>query len=212
MVTKPLKKWRSSGEVAVVTQLVEDLKKLVIPEKKTLDYIERSPEARQKFQVKLTQYAPQQIVYIDESGINNSETSTHGWCQEGKRFHGTRPGKRRDRLSLIGALCEHQFFAPMVYQGYCTAKLIETWLENCLLPNLREGQVVVMDNAPFHNSRRIRELIEEAGCELLFLPSYSPDLNPIEHWWHKIKTAIRKQLPLHQFDVHKAADAAFREL
>jgi len=79
-----------------------------------------------------------------------------------------------------------------------------------------------------HHSREIRELIEKAGCELLFLPSYSPDLNPIdpstslrvntersrgvEYWWQKVKTAIRKELPLHEFNIHKAADAAFQYL
>jgi transposase len=69
-----------------------------------------------------------------------------------------------------------------------------------------------MDNAPFHNSRKIRELIEKAGCELLFLPPYSPDLNPIEHWWQKVKTAIRKELPQYEFNIHQAADAAFQYL
>jgi transposase len=69
-----------------------------------------------------------------------------------------------------------------------------------------------MDNASFHRSNRIRELIEKTGCDLLFLPSYSPDFNPIESWWHKVKTAIRKELPLYNFNVHEAADAAFRYL
>lgn len=182
------------------------------PQKKTVAYLERSPEARQKFQEKLAQYAPKQRVYIDESGIDNRETYAYGWCKKGQRLIGNQPGKRSDRLSIIGALCEGKFRAPMVYQGYCNAQLIESWLAKFLLHTLEPGQVVIMDNAPFHNSRRIRELIEEAGCELLFLPTYSPDLNPIEHWWHKIKTAIRKELPIHQFDVHKAADAAFQHL
>ncbi|GET37323.1 hypothetical protein MiSe_20760 [Microseira wollei NIES-4236] len=115
-------------------------------------------------------------------------------------------------LSIIGALSKDKFFAPMVYQGYCTAKVIETWLEKCLLPQVKVGQIIIMDNAPFHNSRKIRELIEKAGCELLFLPSYSPDLNPIEHWWYKVKTAIRKELPKYDFNIHQAADAAFQYL
>ena len=123
-----------------------------------------------------------------------------------------KPGKKRQRLSIIGALCEDKFFAPMVYQGYCTAKLIAAWLEQCLLPQVQPGQVIVMDNAPFHNSRKIRELIEKAECELLFLPTYSPDLNPIEHWWNKVKIAIRKELPLHDFNVNQAAEAAFQYL
>lgn len=90
--------------------------------------------------------------------------------------------------------------------------MIEAWLDKFLLPQVQPGQVIVMDNAPFHNSRKIRQLIEKAGCELLFLPTYSPDLNPIEHWWHKVKTAIKKELPLYDFNVHKAAEAAFQYL
>ena len=152
------------------------------------------------------------MIYIDESGIDSNETYAYGWSKKGERFWGSRPGKNRERLSIIGALCEDNFFAPMVYQGYCTAKLIAAWLEQFLLPQLQPGQVIVRDNAPFHNSRRIRELIELAGCELMYLPTYSPDLNPIEHWWHRVKTAIRKELPLQDFHVQKAADAAFQYL
>ena len=100
----------------------------------------------------------------------------------------------------------------MVYQGSCTAQLIETWLENFLLPEVQPGQVIIMDNAPVHKSNKIQELIEKAGCELLFLPTYSPDLNPIEHWWQKIKTAIRKQLPLFELDLDLAVDAVFQYL
>lgn len=62
---------------------------------------------------------------MDESGIDNNESFPYGWCEKGKRLHSLRPGKRGERLSIIGALSEHQFFAPMVYQGYCTAKVIE---------------------------------------------------------------------------------------
>ena len=145
----------------------------------------------------------------------------------GERLYSMRPGKRQDRLSIVGALCDGKFFAPMVYEGYCTAKVIETWLEKCLLPEVEAGQVIIMDNAPFPNSRKVRELIEKAGCELLFLPTYSPDLNPIDpstsrqlslskfrvkHWWHKVKTAIRKELPKHDFNIHQAADSAFQYL
>jgi transposase len=100
----------------------------------------------------------------------------------------------------------------MVYQGYCTTKVIEAWLAKFLLPLVRAGQVIVMDNAPFHNSGKIKEIIAEAGCELLFLPTYSPDLNPIEHWWQKVKTAIRKELPKYGFNIHQAANAAFQYL
>lgn len=149
---------------------------------------------------------------MDESGIDSNESYPYGWSEKGQRYYDIKPGKRRERLSIMAGLSSGKLIAPMVYQGYCTAQVIESWLEKWLLPQLKSGQVIIMDNAPFHNPRRIRELIEKAGCELLFLPTYSPDLNPIEHWWHKVKTAIRKELPKHEFDVNKAADAAFQYL
>jgi transposase len=76
--------------------------------------------------------------------------------------------------------------------------VLETWLESCLLPTLTIGQVVVMDNATFHKGGRIRELIETAGCQLLYLPPYSPDLNKIEQCWSLLKSRIRKKQE--QFD------------
>jgi transposase len=72
--------------------------------------------------------------------------------------------------------------------------VFETWLESCLLPTLKAGQVVVMDNATFHKGGRIEELIQDAGCTLLYLPPYSPDLNKIEQCWFWIKSRIRKKL------------------
>ena len=69
-----------------------------------------------------------------------------------------------------------------------------------------------MDNAPFHTSKKIRDIIENAGCELLFLPKYSPDLNPIEHWWQKVKNTIKKELRKYDFNLDAAVDAAFQYL
>ena len=76
--------------------------------------------------------------------------------------------------------------------------MFETWLETCLLPTLEAGQVVVMDNATFHKGGRIEQLIQDAGCELLYLPPYSPGLNKIENCWSWLKSRIRKKLD--QFD------------
>ncbi len=146
--------------------------------KKTITYLERSEEALNLKREKLALYRPSQRIYIDESGIDRNESYPYGWSQLGERFVGSRPGKRQKRLSMIGALCQGKFLAPLVYQGYCTARFIEAWVENFLLPEVEPGQVIIMDNAAVHKSNTIRELIEKAGCELLFLPTYSPDLNP----------------------------------
>ena len=71
----------------------------------------------------------------------------------------------------------------MTYKGTCNGKLFEGWVEKFLLPQLKPGQTIIMDNATFHKSKRTKNLIESAGCHLLFLPPYSPDFNPIEQFW-----------------------------
>ena len=104
------------------------------PRKKRLCYQQRSEEARLQFKRQLEQYSDKKVIYLDESGINNNESYPYGWSKKGKRFYSFRPGQRQERLSIIGALCEEKFFAPMVYQGYCKAQVIEVWLEKVLLP------------------------------------------------------------------------------
>ncbi len=99
----------------------------------------------------------------------------------------------------------------MTFEGYCNNALIEIWVEQMLVPALKPGQVVVMDNASFHKSARIQQLIEQAGCELLFLPPYSPDLNKIEKFWARLKHYLGKTL--RTFDcLWDAVDHAFRAL
>lgn len=82
--------------------------------------------------------------------------------------------------------------APYAFEGSTDAKRFNGWIEQCLLPVLRKGQVVIMDNAPFHKAKRTKELIESVGCTLKYQPEYSPDLNPIEQQWAIIKRAYRK--------------------
>jgi transposase len=84
-----------------------------------------------------------------------------------------------------------KFMAPFTFQGGCNADVFNTWLKNILLPELPKGTTVVMDNAAFHKSAKTRELIEGAGCFLLYLPTYSPDFNPIEHCWHTLKSRLK---------------------
>jgi transposase len=92
---------------------------------------------------------------------------------------------------MIGGWMNHKFIAPFTFQGGCNANVFNTWLENILLPDLPKGTTVVMDNAAFHKSARTRELIEGSGCFPLYLPTYSPDFNPIEHCWHTLKSRLK---------------------
>jgi len=130
--------------------------------------------------------------------MDNRDEYGYGWNQQGQRFHALKSGRREGRVNMIAALCEQNLIAPFTVEGACNRTVFETWLETCLLATLVTGQVVVMDNATFHKGGRIEQLIEDAGCQLLYLPPYSPDLNKIEQCWSWLKSRIRKQLD--QFD------------
>ena len=98
---------------------------------------------------------------------------------------------------MIAAYCQKKLFAPFTVEGSCNRSVFETWLEKCLIRELKPGQVVIMDNATFHKGGRIQELIESSGCRILYLPPYSPDLNRIEKCWAWLKSRIRHCLHQH---------------
>ena len=106
------------------------------------------------------------IVYVDEAGIDNREEYAHGYCEIGQRFHAFKSGKRTDRVSWIAALKLGNIFAPMTFVGSCNRDLFEMWLAECLRPQLQPGDVIVIDNASFHHSQYIDEVVTAAGCEL----------------------------------------------
>ncbi|MBL0941928.1 MAG: IS630 family transposase [Alphaproteobacteria bacterium] len=109
-------------------------------------------------------------------------------------------------MLLLGALIKGEFIAPFTFQGGCNSEVFNAWLEEVLLPILPKEATLVMDNAAFHKSAKTKELIEKFGCHLLFLPTYSPDLNPIEHWWHKIKSILRPFIQQGFQDLHYLLD------
>ena len=110
----------------------------------------------------------------------------------GKRYYDLKSGKRSLRVSIISGLCEGKLVAPLTFEGSCNRVVFEKWLGEKLLPQLKTGQLVILDNASFHKSQKVRELIESVNCELEYLPPYSPDLNEIEHYWFPIKNLLRK--------------------
>lgn len=150
------------------------------------------------------------MVFIDESGIDDNEFCAYGWAPKGKRLFADRPAFKKKRVSIIGALNEGKVQAPCVFEGYCNSELFEAYVKNILVPVLKPGQIVIMDNASFHKSIKTRKLIEKAACNVLFLPPYSPDLNPIEHFWFAIKHAVRKILPIFWPDINAAIDFIFQ--
>ena len=143
--------------------------------------------------------------YVDEAGIDNREQYPYGYCEIGQRFHALKSGKRTERVSWIAALKQGKLFAPITFSGSCNRDLFE----KCLVPQLQSGDVIVIDNASFHHSQTIHEIVAEAECELWYLPSYSPDLNKIERWWFVLKNWMKQRWD--EFDSFRdCVDAAFK--
>ncbi len=153
-------------------------------------------------------YSKESLVYVDESGIDSYMHRPFGWAKRGKLVYGEISGKRYARESFVAAKCESKILAPFCYQGTCNTDLFNLWVENFLVPVLEPGQVVILDNATFHKSEKTKILIENAGCRLLFLPPYSPDLNPIEIFWANLKAKIRASISIFS-TLSQAIDHAF---
>lgn len=147
-------------------------------------------------------------VYIDESGIDRFIYRAFGRAPIGERIQGTVSGKRYQRESFIAGKCMKKIMAPFCYRGTCDTVLFNLWVEQFLVPELEVGQVVIMDNATFHKSNQTKKLVESAGCKILFLPPYSPDLNPIEKFWANFKKLVRKNLETIK-NLSQAIDASF---
>jgi transposase len=139
-------------------------------------------------------WADETIVYVDEAGTDNREDCGFSWNLRGQRFHALKSGRRQGRVNTIAALCQEQLMAPFTVEGSCNRVVFEIWLETCLIHELKPGQVAVVDRATFHKGGRIEQLIQEAGCELLYLPACSPDFNKIERCRSSAGSRIRKQL------------------
>lgn len=131
---------------------------------------------------------------MDESGIDMNICKDRGWGFRGKKLISKKSGKHYERTNIISGYVNNESIAPLLFNGTCNRLLFEEWVEKCLTKELKSGQVVVMDNAAFHKSDKVKDLIESVGCELIFLPSYSPDFNPIEKYWANLKRFVKQQI------------------
>ncbi len=137
----------------------------------------------------------------------------HARAPRGMQVYGAISGMRYARESFIAAQKEEEILAPFCYRGTCDTTLFNLWVKDFLLPELKPGQVVIMDNAAFHKSQETKQLIEAAGCRVFFLLPYSPDLNPIERVWANLKKKVQRVLErIRGIKLADAIDAAFVEL
>lgn len=132
------------------------------------------------------------MVYIDESGVEHNAIKEKCWSKKGNKVVGERSGRRRLRTSVMAALNGDEIKVPIRYSGTANTDLFLYWLETFLLPVLEKEQVVIMDNCSIHKAPKVKQLIESVSCRLIYLPPYSPDLNPIENYWSVMKSNIKK--------------------
>lgn len=128
---------------------------------------------------------------MDETGFDAPLVREYGYAKAGQKVLGEKTGKRFARTSLIAGLKQNKPIAPMEFKGYCNTEVVLTWVKQMLIPLLEPGDVVIWDNATFHKSKQFLDAFEQAGIQLVFLPPYSPDLNPIEQFWATLKAWIR---------------------
>ena len=166
---------------------------------------------REQFRTELADVPAEQLVYLEETGMDNHEARAYGWRPQGEPCWGEKPGHRTQRVSLRDALPQPELLAPLVCEGTCTTALFDAYIEPCLGPVLTPGQIVIYDNASSHQSAKARQLIAGAGCTRKFLPPYSPALNPLEHSWFPLKHRIRKYLPLYDRDLHQTMNAVLTQ-
>ena len=161
-------------------------------QKKTLAAAERSEEQRQNFRAQLATRPADDFVIVDETGSNLNLTPRYARAPRGERAQGSIPRNTPPNSTLIAAMTLDGMGAAMVLDGATDTQAFEVYVEHFLVPTLRPGQVVVLDTLSAHKGTRVRELISTAACDLWYLPSYSPDLSPIEEAFSKLKTLLRQ--------------------
>ncbi len=164
-------------------------------EKKSLHATERDTEAnrqrREAFLERLRHTAAERLIYLDESGVSTQMTRRSARARRGQRVHEATPEGNWKILTILGAMSMEGMIATMTVEAATDAEIFLAYLDHVLCPRLRSGHVVVMDNLSSHKVAGVRERIEACGAELLYLPPYSPDLNPIEKAWAKLKGQLR---------------------
>ncbi len=153
---------------------------------------ERDEGARALWRWLVSRFDVRRLVFVDESGMHTSMDRVRSRAPKGERAYGKVPRNRGKNTTLIASMSLYGMGESMCVEGATDSEVFEIYVEHFLAPTLSEGQVVVLDKLGAHRPRRVRELIEERGAELVFLPSYSPDLNPIEEAFSKIKNILRK--------------------
>jgi transposase len=166
-------------------------------------------EARAHWHERLAGHPADRLVFVDESGANTKMTRLRGRAPAGQRLVNHVPLGHYQTTTLICAIRLRGPAAPWLFDGAMDGELFLAWIQQGLVPVLEKGDVVIMDNLATHKVAGVLQTIEEAGARLVYLPPYSPDFNPIENMWSKVKQILRSWAPRTGAELLPAAKAAF---
>ncbi|MGA8871932.1 MAG: IS630 family transposase [Candidatus Acidiferrales bacterium] len=169
-------------------------------------------EKRAHWHEQFTAELAHRLVFVDESGANTKMTRLRGRALGGRRLLGRVPWGKYQSSTLICGIRLQGPCAPWVFEGPMNGEMFLAWVEQGLAPLLRPGELVILDNLSTHKVRGVGEAIQARGAQLLYLPPYSPDFNPIEPMWSKIKQVLRSHAPRSDEQLLLAAKAAFQSI
>lgn len=168
--------------------MVLSLKKTLKASEQERADIKQQRELWQEFQADIDS---DRLVFLDESGVKTNMTRLYGRALKGKRCHDKAPDGRWETVTVLSSVRLDGETESLMFDGAVDRKIFDAYIEEILAPTLRPGDIVVMDNLGSHKSEKAREAIESMSASCLFLPAYSPDLNPIEKMWSKVKQILR---------------------
>jgi len=148
------------------------------------------------------------IIYIDECGVQKDMKRTHGRSPAGERIYLPVNGHKGEKVNIVAGLLNNRILCPVTYTWNTTGEWFNQWFGLCLCSFLKKGSVIVMDNAAFHKKKDLKLIGESYGCRIIWLPPYSPDKNPIEHYWANLKSWLRLNAKNYT-DIEKAMSAYF---
>lgn len=194
----------------------KSFKRLVMSLKKTLKASEQEREdiakSREEWREFQTVVDAEHLIFLDESGLKTNMTRLYGRAQGGQRCHDSTPCGHWETVTILSSIRLDSSTESLIFEGAVDRKMFDAYIQEVLAPTLRPGDIVVMDNLNAHKSQDAYRAIREKQAEVLFLPAYSPDLNPIEKMWSKVKQSLRGIKPRTENDLFTATGTALNTI
>jgi transposase len=208
---------KKTGITVSIATICRALKKQGVTRKKKTIHAseaatERVQKLRQEYWESIRDINLDDLVFLDETGVNLAMTRHYGRATKGKRAYGKCPYNRGSNYTLIGAITKKGMLASLTFEGWTNTDTFLVYIEEVLAPKLWPGAVVVMDNLKAHQATKVKKALAESGAKIIFLSPYSPEFNPIENCWSKIKEYLRSQEARNPEKLYQAINEAINSV